>query len=287
MGSLLPSNTFGGKGIEMFLPVGGAEPDFDVIVQGDLTVSGQEVLLPTANLTMTSGTIMGNDAEFRGPVSCTNFTAEGLITGERATITGELQCGSILTDGGLEITELFADSAAVIGPITCGNLVTGNGVTVNGAAGATINGPLTTTGPVNFNTATVTAGAFTSTGALTAASGFISGNLTVNGALLVPGGIDPPPVVPGFQCSSIAFGSLLIVFGFGSTGFDGSVTYTCPPFLSVYSISATGNSGVNCLYARNTENPAAGTIRCVATSVGGTPTGAGVGINMVAFLRRA
>lgn len=167
MGSLLPSNTFGGRGIEMFTPVGGAEPDFDVIVQGNLTVSGQEVLLPTADLVMTAGTIRGNDAVLTGPLSCTNLTATGPLTGTTAKFTGELQCDSLVADGGLQITELACELAQVFTTITAGGIVTAGG--------------------------------------LIAGNSTITGNLIVEGTLSVTGGIPVPipdvaagiaPVVP-------------------------------------------------------------------------------------------
>jgi len=290
MGSLLPSNTFGGKGIEMFTPVGGAEPDFDVIVQGNLTVLGQEVLLPTADLVMTAGTIRGNDAVLTGPLSCTNLTAAGPITGTAATFTGEVQCGSLAVDAGLDITNLFADTASIIGEVSAGNIVSNNGVTINGAPGLTVNGPLTTTGSVSFPNAALAVASVTSAGpvsasALSAGSGVISGNLTVNGTLIVPGGIDAPPVVAGLNCSSIRFGNLLAIFGNGSTGADGQVTYITRPFTTLFTLVLTGNlnGGSTLLFNSNGANGAAGQIYAVATFSNGQRVGAGIAINMVAY----
>lgn len=143
----------------MFTPVGGAEPDFDVIVQGNLTVSGQEILLPTGDIILTSGSVKGNDAEFTGPLSCTNLTASGLITGDRATITGELQCGSLIAEGGLQITELACDIAEVFGAINAGGIVTAGG--------------------------------------LIAGNSVITGNLVVEGALSVTSGLPIPEAICG------------------------------------------------------------------------------------------
>ena len=159
MGSLLPSNTFGGRGIEMFTPVGGALPDFDVIVQGDLTVLGQEVLLPTGDIVLTAGTIRGNDAVLTGPLSCTNLTASGPLTGTTATLTGEVRCGSLISEGGLQITDLACDIAQVFSTLTAGGVVTAGGIV--------------------------------------AGNSIITGNLVVEGALSVTGGIPIPEVAGG------------------------------------------------------------------------------------------
>ena len=123
----------------MFTPVGGAEPDFDVVVQGNLTVSGQEILMPTGDLVMTAGTIRGNDAVLTGPLSCTNLTATGPLTGTAATFTGELQCDSLIADGGLQITELACEVAQVFSTITAGGIVTAGGLV---AGNSTITGNL-------------------------------------------------------------------------------------------------------------------------------------------------
>jgi hypothetical protein len=293
MGSLLPSNTFGGIGQELFVPVGGIEPEIDVIVQGTLTVLGNEVSFPDADLILGLGDVTARSATLSAQVSCNNLDVTDLVQCARATITGELTAGSLELNGPLEITNLTADSVTSIGAITgatlavAGDSVLGGSVTVNGTNGAIINGPLNVTGNVSLPNAALSVASLASAGAMTAGSGNISGNLFIGGALTVASGIDPPPIVPGFQCSSIKFGQLLIAFGSGGTGFDGSVTYTTRPFTSVFSISATGNSGVNCLYARNTENGPAGSIRLIATNTGGVPTGAGVQINMIAFLLAA
>jgi cytoskeletal protein CcmA (bactofilin family) len=297
MGSILPSNTFGGRGQELFVPVGGIEPEIDVIVQGTLTVLGDEVSLPTADLVMGLGDITAHSATLAAQVSCANINVTDLVQCARATITGELIAGSLNIDGPLEITNLTASSADILGDITAADIIVSRQVrsTTVQATGYVQCGSVATSGDItaggttaNFGNATLTGNVIHANSDLSVGShASIVGNLTVGGQLTVTGGIDPPPIVPGFQCSSIKFGQLLIAFGFGTTGFDGSVTYTTPPFISVFSISATGNSGVNCLYARNTENGPAGSIRLVATNTAGVPTGTGVGINLVAFLRVA
>lgn len=172
MGSLLPANTFGGKGIELFEPVGGAEPDFDVIVQGTLTVSGNELTMPIGDLVMGLGTVKANDAEFQGPVSCSNLDATGIIHAASGTITGELQCGSLVVENGIEITQLVADSAEIYGNITTG-------------------------------------GSLTAGGAFSAGNSVINGNLLVNGSLSVTAGLPIPETVCGIA-SVGAFGTGLI-----------------------------------------------------------------------------
>lgn len=310
MGSLLPSNTFGGKGIEMFEPVGAINPNEDLIVIGNLTVEGQEVLIPTGDLVMTAGTIRGNDAQFTGPVSCTNVTASGGLTANTGTFSGLLTAQALDLNGPLELTTLFASNAEIDDNLTAANItasaqvnaatVTASGLvqcgSVNTGGAITAGGSITANGTVaNFTNASVTGNSISSVTSLSVGgsasitgSTNITGNLTVGGSITVAGGISPPPVVPGFQCSSIRFGSLLIVFGFGTTGFDGSVTYTCPPYSSIFSITCSGNSGINCLYSRNFTDGPSGTIRLVSVNASSfVPSGAGVPINLVAFLTAA
>lgn len=297
MGSLLPANTFGGKGIELFQPVGGAEPDFDVVVQGTLTVSGNELSMPTGDLVMELGDITAHAATFDSTVACSNIDVSGVIHGASGIITGELRCGNLVTDSGLEITTLVADSAVIYGNVTAdgnitadgsfeaGNALLRGGLVVNGVNGATINGPLSATGNVAFPGAALSVASLAASGALSAASGVISGNLTVNGTLNVPGGIDAPPIVAGLNCSSIRFGNLLAVFGNGTTGADGQVTYITRPFGTVFSIVLTGNlnGGSTLLFNSNGANGPQGQIYAVATFNNGARVGAGVAINMVAF----
>jgi hypothetical protein len=296
MGSLLPSNTFGGRGLELFQPVGGIEPEIDVVIQGNLTVLGQEVSLPDGNLVLGLGNVTAHSATLATQVSCANLTATDLIQGVRGTFTGELIAGSLNLDGPLELTNLTADSIVSAGPITGGSLAVGGNLTagdstlagnlvVNGQLGATVNGPLSATGLVSFPGAALTVASLVASGALSAASGVISGNLTVNGTLNVPGGIDAPPVVAGLNCSSIRFGNLLAIFGSGSTGGDGQVTYITRPFTSLFTLVLTGNlnGGSTLLFNSNGANGPQGQLYAVATFSNGQRVGAGIAINMVAF----
>jgi len=278
----------------MFVPVGGAEPDFDVIIEGNLTVQGQEVLLPEADLVMDLGTIKANDAEFRGPVSCSALTTPGNINAANGVFTGTIQADGLDLNGPLQLTQLTADTIQVLGGITAASAALAGAINCDGvistgplrATSAIISGSIDGYGHARFPAAALTAASVQTTGELlVGAAALIAGNLTVQGALSVEGGIDPPPVIDAYQCSYISFGQLRIVFGSGTTGFDGSVTYSMTPFQDIYAISATGASGVNCLYSFNTANPAAGSIRLVSTSVSGVPSGAGVRIFLVGFIR--
>lgn len=296
MGSLLPSNTFGGRGLELFVPVGGIEPETDVVIQGNLTVLGQEVSLPDADLVLGLGDITARSATLAAQVSCANLTVSDLVQAVRGTFSGELTAGSLDLNGPLELTNLTADSIVSAGPITGGSLAVGGSLTagdstlagnlvVNGQLGATVNGPLSVTGQVSFPGAALTVASLAASGALSAASGVISGNLTVNGTLIVPGGVDAPPVVAGLNCSSIRFGNLLAVFGNGTTGADGQVTYITRPFSTVFSIVLTGNlnGGSTLLFNSNGANGPQGQFYAVATFSNGQRVGAGIAINMVAF----
>lgn len=172
MGSLLPSNTFGGIGQELFVPVGGIEPEIDVIVQGTLTVLGDEVSLPTADLVMGLGDITAHSATLTSQVSCVNLTVSGLTQTDRAIVTGELTAGSLDLNGPLQLTNLTADSVVSVGSITGGTLSVG--------------------------------------GALTAGNSVINGNLIVNGSLSVTAGLPIPETVCGIVAINAIGGAGLV-----------------------------------------------------------------------------
>jgi hypothetical protein len=113
----------------------------------------------------------------------------------------------------------------------------------------------------------------------------VSGTSVLTGAVSMPGGIPVFPVIPAVapgNAGYVTFGSLRIFWTDQTTGTDGSVTTTLPPFAGFLSVAGLPGSSNNVLLEYNTSNPAAGTIRVVAvdSTAPHAPAGAGIPVKL-------
>ena len=113
----------------------------------------------------------------------------------------------------------------------------------------------------------------------------VSGNTTLTGPVAMPGGITPYPfsafVAPG-TAGYITFGLVRIWWAQQTTGSDGGITTTLPPFASLATAVGIPQNAENVLIEYNTVNAAAGTIRLVAvdSTAPHPPAGAGIPVQM-------
>lgn len=113
----------------------------------------------------------------------------------------------------------------------------------------------------------------------------VTGTSVLTGAVSMPGGIPVFPVVPAVapgNAGYVTFGSLRLFWTDQTTGTDGSVTTTLPPFAGFLSVAGLSGSSNNVLVEYNTSNPAAGTIRvvCVDSVAPHAPAGAGIPVKL-------
>ena len=119
----------------------------------------------------------------------------------------------------------------------------------------------------------------------------VTGNLSVVGTSLLTGAVTNPGGIVSYPYSAfiapgtagyITFGNVRIWWAQQTTGSDGGITTTLPPFVSLATAVGIPQNSENVLIEFNTANATAGTIRLVAvdSTAPHPPAGAGIPVQM-------